>query len=119
MIREMTQALKNSNQQVLGRTFVQDTYPHLASGDQISVTTKSTPDRVIRRLRVQELAGNISRAQIYAMLDPKSSAYDKTFPLPFQLGVSANSPVVWWESEIINWLLSKALSRKSVAGFSA
>lgn len=118
-MQNTTHALKNSNQQVLARTFVQDTYPHLTSGDQISETSKGTPDRAIRRQRVQELAGNISRAQIYAMLDPKSSAYDKTFPLPFQLGVSANSPVVWWESEVVNWLISKALSRKSVAGFNA
>lgn len=119
MNKNTTQTLKDSNQKVLARTFIQDTYTHLASGDQINVTTKGTPDRAIRRQRVQELAGNISRAQIYAMLDPKSSAYDKTFPLPFQLGVSANSPVVWWESEIVNWLLSKALSRKSVTGFNA
>ena len=119
MMKNTTHSLKNSNQQGIARAFVQDTYSHLASVDHINETTNGTPDRVIRRQRVQELAGNISRAQIYAMLDPKSSAYDKTFPLPFQLGVSANSPVVWWESEVINWLLSKALSRKSVAGFNA
>lgn len=68
--------------------------------------------RAIRRPRLQELVGNISRAQVCAMLDTKSPAYDSTFPRPFQLNSSPNSPKLWWETEVIAWLHSKANNRQ-------
>lgn len=116
MIKNTTQPPNNSFPDSLASTFLQDLHSLNALIDRVHAMAIDIRPRTIRRQRVQELAGNICRAQVYAMLDPKSSSFDKTFPRPFQLGRSANSPVVWWESEVINWLHTKALNRKSIAG---
>ncbi|WP_137173014.1 AlpA family transcriptional regulator [Massilia sp. HP4] len=63
-------------------------------------------------LRKRELCSRIglSSAQIYAMLDPKSSSYDPTFPKQIRLGASA---VGWLEHEVQGWLEARVkLSRE-------
>lgn len=80
--------------------------------DRLQAIAADTAPRAIRRPRVLELIG-ISRSQVYAMLDANSPSFDATFPQPFHLGVSQNSPTVWWENEIIDWLRSKAQARKN------
>lgn len=116
MIKNSTQPLKSSYPDALAPAFVQDVHSLNALMDRVRAMTHDITYRTIRRQRVQELAGNICRSQLYTMMDPKSSAYDKTFPRPFKLGTAPNSPVVWWESEVIDWLHSKALNRKSISG---
>lgn len=63
-------------------------------------------------LRKRQLCARIglSSAQIYAMLDPKSSSYDPTFPTQVRLGASA---VGWLEHEVQDWLEARVkLSRE-------
>jgi predicted DNA-binding transcriptional regulator AlpA len=63
--------------------------------------------RAIRRPRVLELVG-IGRSHMYNLMDERSPAFDPTFPRPFRLGTSPNSPSVWWEHQVVDWLKSKA-----------
>lgn len=63
-------------------------------------------------LRKRQLCARIglSPAQVYAMLDPKCSSYDPTFPKQVRLAVSA---VGWLEHEIQAWLETRIkLSRE-------
>lgn len=63
-------------------------------------------------LRKRQLCARIglSSAQVYAMLDPKSSSYDPTFPKQVRLAASA---VGWLEHEIQAWLETRVkLSRE-------
>lgn len=75
--------------------------------DRIHAIVASAVPRAIRRQRVLDLTG-IGKSHVYAMLDENSPAFDPTFPRPFHLGSSPNSPSVWWEGEIVEWLRSKA-----------
>jgi prophage regulatory protein len=63
-------------------------------------------------LRKRQLCARIglSPAQVYAMLDFKSSSYDPTFPRQIRLAASA---VGWLEHEIQAWLETRVkLSRE-------
>ena len=58
-----------------------------------------TSKKAIRLPGVKELTGE-SRSQIYARMNPKYAAYDKTWPLPFHIGKSPR----WWLHEVETWL---------------
>jgi prophage regulatory protein len=59
--------------------------------------------RVLRIALVQERTG-LSRSTIYERLNTKSARYDKTFPRPFKIGMSA---IGWLESSIEQWIMSR------------
>lgn len=63
-------------------------------------------ERPRRCLRMRELAKKIGLApsSIYALLNPKNTAYDPTFPHGVKLGNSRTSPVVWVEGDVEAWL---------------
>ncbi|MDR2880773.1 MAG: AlpA family phage regulatory protein [Azoarcus sp.] len=61
--------------------------------------------QILRRKHVQARLGLCATA-IYERYNPKSPRYDPTFPKPIPLGAKA---VGWLESELDNWLKSKAL----------
>lgn len=59
--------------------------------------------RALRLPGVKDLTGD-SRSQVYARMNPKCSAYDPSFPLPFYVGKSPR----WWEHDVIAWLERQA-----------
>jgi len=75
--------------------------------DRIHAIAAIAAPRAVRRPRVLELIG-IGRSHMYNLMDEKSPAFDPTFPRPFKLGKSPNSPSVWWEHSVIDWLKSMA-----------
>ena len=64
--------------------------------------------RIIRIKTVCEKAG-ISRATVWAKLNPKDRRHDKTFPRPFRLSDTAKA-VGWLEAEIDEWINHRAQS---------
>lgn len=66
--------------------------------------------KFIRIKAVLEKVG-LSRASIYARLDPRSRSYDSTFPRPIKLGESSRSGVAWLEDEVDSWITSLASRR--------
>lgn len=69
--------------------------------------------RAIRAKEAMHLTGD-KKSHFYARLNPKSPAYDATFPRPFRLDDSARSPSVFWVHEVLTWLQNRAMtSRKS------
>nr|WP_290701114.1 AlpA family phage regulatory protein [Halomonas sp. UBA3074] len=66
-----------------------------------------TPNCMLRINDVKTRTG-LSRSTIYSKLDPKSSAYDPTFPKQIKLGVRA---VAWLEEEIDTWLQQQVMMR--------
>lgn len=69
------------------------------------VASQKASKKAIRLPDVKELTGD-SRSQIYARMNPKYAAYDKTWPKPFYIGKS----VRWWEHDITAWLEAHAAS---------
>lgn len=61
-------------------------------------------------LRISDVKARtgLSRSTIYSKLDPKSSAYDPTFPKQIKLGVRA---VAWLEEEVDNWIQQQVMMR--------
>jgi len=61
-------------------------------------------------LRISDVKARtgLSRSTIYSKLDPKSSAYDPTFPKQIKLGVRA---VAWLEEEVDTWLQQQVMMR--------
>ena len=59
--------------------------------------------RVLRLKQVQERLG-LGRSTIYDRINPKSPRYDRSFPKPIKLGVSA---VGWIEENITAWIESR------------
>ncbi|MEG0604477.1 MAG: AlpA family phage regulatory protein [Acinetobacter sp.] len=66
-------------------------------------TTEIKSNQILRLKQVIELCG-IGRSTIYEKLNPTSKRFDKGFPRPIKLSLSA---VGWFEQDIINWLNSK------------
>lgn len=66
-------------------------------------------------LRKRQLCARIglSSAQVYAMLDSKSSSYDPTFPRQVRLAASA---VGWLEHEVQAWLETRVKLSREVKG---
>lgn len=69
------------------------------------VARQKAGKKAIRLPDVKELTGE-SRSQIYARMNPKYAAYDKTWPKPFYIGKSLR----WWEHDITAWLEVHAAS---------
>ncbi|MGE4316759.1 helix-turn-helix transcriptional regulator [Acinetobacter sp.] len=59
--------------------------------------------KILRLPAVTDISG-LSRSTIYEKLNPRSRRYDKDFPTPIKIGVSA---VGWLQHEIEAWLISK------------
>lgn len=59
--------------------------------------------RILRRRQLEEKVG-LSRSAIYDKINPKTKAYDASFPKPIQLGTGKNPPVGWVEAEVDAWL---------------
>ena len=117
--------MKNSSQpNTIGHRGSPQGVPHLdikaiqALIDRIHDVSNAPTPRAIRCPRVKELTG-VSRSQIYAMMDEKSPAFDQSFPRSFHLGDAPNSPTVWWECEVVDWLRSKAGTRDHIRGIGA
>lgn len=75
-----------------------------------------SPKTSLQMLRLDRTMSKtgLSRSTIYALLDPKSSQYDSSFPLQVNLGTKA---VAWVEAEIDAWLQSRIdLSRRATGG---
>lgn len=60
------------------------------------------------RINDVKVRTGLSRSTIYSKLDPKSSAYDPTFPKQIKLGARA---VAWLEAEIDTWLQQQVMMR--------
>lgn len=65
--------------------------------------------RIIRIKTVCEKTG-VSRATIWAKLNPKDRRYDESFPRPFRLSEAAKS-IGWLESEVDLWIGQRAQNR--------
>lgn len=69
-------------------------------------------DRAIRLPEVLRILG-IGKSSWYERLNPRSSSYDPSAPQPFKLGNSERSPSVWWHSEIIAYLETRAATSRN------
>ncbi|MGI3172694.1 helix-turn-helix transcriptional regulator [Aeromonas veronii] len=67
----------------------------------------NTSPKVLRIKDVIQKTG-LARSTIYDRISDKSPRYDKNFPKPFKLGLSA---VGWFEHEIDTWLHAQASIR--------
>ncbi|NJI20695.1 AlpA family transcriptional regulator [Aeromonas veronii] len=67
----------------------------------------NTSNKVLRIKDVIQKTG-LARSTIYDRISNKSPRYDKNFPKPFKLGLSA---VGWFEHEIDTWLHAQASIR--------
>ncbi|MGN2243410.1 helix-turn-helix transcriptional regulator [Frateuria sp. GZRR33] len=63
-----------------------------------------------RILRIKEVQGRIGfgRSTIYNLINPRSSRFDPMFPLPVKLGATS---IGWIESEVSDWIRSRANAR--------
>ncbi|WP_417276608.1 helix-turn-helix transcriptional regulator [Castellaniella sp.] len=66
---------------------------------------------LLRRQEVEEIL-NLSRASIYARLNPKDKGYDPAFPVPIKVGANA---VRWSMPEIDAYIASLPRSREVAA----
>ena len=66
-------------------------------------TIKMKTNQILRLKQVVELCG-IGRSTIYEKINPSSKRFDKAFPRPIKLSVSA---IGWFEQDVIDWLNSK------------
>lgn len=90
-----------------------DTFPNVTLGDiykklvelLFEVAKQKVRRKAIRLPDVKEMTGE-SRSQIYARMNPKYSAHDETWPLPFYVGRSPR----WWLHEVEAWLEAQAVS---------
>ncbi|WP_081897772.1 AlpA family transcriptional regulator [Massilia sp. BSC265] len=68
---------------------------------------------ILRKRQLCERIG-LSPAQVYAMLDSKSSSYDPSFPRQIRLGGSNRSSAVGWlEHEVQAWLEGRVKSSRA------
>lgn len=65
--------------------------------------------KIIRLKELLKILG-VSRAGIYAKLDPKSPNYDQAFPKRIKLGQRS---VGWSEAEIQQWIEGRINARRS------
>lgn len=63
--------------------------------------------RVLRIAEACELT-RLSKAKVYALMDPAGKYYDETFPRPIRLGTRS---VYWLESELYAWIETKRSQR--------
>lgn len=66
--------------------------------------------KIINRKQVCEKC-NRSRSGIYYMVKPGSPMFDPTFPRPVKIGARS---IGWIESEIDDWIKTKATAREAV-----
>jgi prophage regulatory protein len=67
---------------------------------------------ILRKRQLCERIG-LSPAQVYAMLDAKSSSHDPSFPHQIRLGASYRSSAVGWlEHEVQAWLEARVQSSR-------
>lgn len=64
-------------------------------------------NRAIRLPEVLRILG-IGKSSWYQRLNARSLSYDPLAPQPFKLGNSERSPSLWWHSEIIAYLETRA-----------
>lgn len=69
-------------------------------------------DRAIRLPEVLHILG-IGKSSWYQRLNARSPSYDPSAPQPFKLGNSERSPSVWWHSEIIAYLETRAAASRN------
>lgn len=69
-------------------------------------------DRAIRLPEVLHVMG-IGKSSWYQRLNARSPSYDPLAPQPFKLGNSERSPSLWWHSEIITYLKTRAASSRT------
>lgn len=90
-----------------------DTFPSITLSDiykklielLTEIGRQKTSKKAIRLPDVKGLTGE-SRSQIYARMNPRYAAYDKTWPIPFYIGKSPR----WWLHEVEAWLEAQAAS---------
>jgi prophage regulatory protein len=82
--------------------------------------TNSQQKQVVAQLRIALLLRSevqerikISRAALYAKLNPVDPAYDPTFPIPIRIGARA---VRWIESEVDAYIASLPRARSVIGG---
>ena len=68
---------------------------------------KMLSNKMVRRKEVESLLG-LSRSTIYDKMNPKSPRYDKDFPKPVKLSLSA---VGWFEKDICTWLKTRNVAK--------
>lgn len=64
-------------------------------------------NKVLRRKELESLL-SLSRSTIYDKMNPKSPRYDKDFPKPVKLSLSA---VGWFEKDICTWLKTRNVAK--------
>ena len=64
-------------------------------------------NKVLRRKELESLL-SLSRSTIYDKMNPKSPRYDKDFPKPVKLSLSA---VGWFEKDICAWLKTRNVAK--------
>lgn len=69
-----------------------------------------SPKKFLRLPVVLEKLG-VSRAGLYARLNPKSSSFDPSFPKPARLSPGPNGTVAWLESEVETWMTARLEAR--------
>ena len=74
---------------------------------QQAYTSVHRPKRMLRITDVIEKT-KLSRSTIYSKIDPKSDAFDPTFPIQVKLGARA---VAWLEEDIDTWLQQQLMMR--------
>jgi prophage regulatory protein len=64
------------------------------------------PKKAMQILRMAEVTRRVglSKSTIYDRINPKSTRYDKTFPKPIKIGLSA---VGWLDEHINVWIESR------------
>lgn len=68
------------------------------------------PAPVILRMKQMRLRVGLGRSSIYAMMNPNSRYYDPSYPRPIRISAKA---VGWLESEITDWIATRASARAS------
>lgn len=72
----------------------------------LAITDDSSPRFRRRGLRLPEVLfiTGLSKSHWYAMANPKYPAYNPRAPKSFKLGNSPNSPTLWWEHEVVEFM---------------
>jgi predicted DNA-binding transcriptional regulator AlpA len=79
---------------------------------QVARADSGSNDRAIRLPEVLHIL-SIGKSSWYQRLNARSPSYDPSAPQPFKLGNSERSPSVWWHSEIIAYLETRAAASRS------
>ncbi len=72
------------------------------------MSTHIRSETTMLRLRDLEVRLGLKRSTIYDRLNPKSPAYDASFPKRVQMGARS---VAWVEEEVEQWIRSKIKAR--------